>query len=332
MKNFVVSLAILHANTEEEILYTKTFNNNLNGFKSFLKFVIAMQNKYKPGPETRIWFVMESTGVYYEELAHFLKDHQFNLSVILPNKMKYFGKTLSTKSKNDKIDSRTIATYGLQKPLQNWDPGSSDMKRLRDLTRELNNLSTELTRCKNRLHAKNHSYKPDKSIIKKLKAHICFINKQISDLKKEIIELIKENEKLYRKVNNISKVKGLGAQTIIAIVSEMNEFKLVKNNRQLVSYGGLDVIENQSGTIKGKTRISKQGNSRIRSALYMPALCSIRYEPKLKLHYQRLCKRYNWKDKKKAVMAIMRKLLILIYTLWKNDTEYDPNYFCKQAI
>ena len=63
----------------------------------------------------------------------------------------------------------------------------------------------------------------------------------------------------------------------------------------------------------------------------MPALSAIRFEPKLKLHYLRLCKRYNWKDKKKAVVAIMRKLLILIYSLWKNDTVYDPNYNCKQT-
>ena len=104
---------------------------------------------------------METTGVYYEKIAYFLNDSKYNVSVVLANKMKNFGKTLTTKSKTDKIDSRTITTYGLEKQLLKWESPSEEMKQLKDLTREVNDLNKLVTMCKNKLHAKQHSYMPD---------------------------------------------------------------------------------------------------------------------------------------------------------------------------
>ena len=87
-----------------------------------------------------------------------------------------------------------------------------------------------------------------------------------------------------------------------------------------------------AGTVKGKTRISKKGNARIRSALYMPALSMIREknQPLFSL-YLRVVKR-NPKIKKKAIVAVQRKLLILIFVLWKKNQPFDPKYqWNKQA-
>ncbi len=189
-----------------------------------------------------------------------------------------------------------------------------------------------LSISKNRLHAKEHSYKPDASVIKRLTEQINFYKKQITQIKKQIEQLTKENKKIYEKIKNISVIKGLKTFSIASVVAETNEFKLIKNKRQLVSYAGLDIIRDQSGNREKKTRLSKKGNSHIRKALYMPALSSLMHEKKLRLHYERLCSRYNWKDKRRAIMAVMRKLLILIYTLWKNDSVYDPEYYKKERI
>lgn len=330
-ENFTVSQGILYQNTQSKISYTRTFKNNLNGFKAFIKFAKVLEKKYLSGPLTQLWFVMESTGVYYEKLAYFLNDQGFNVNVVLSNKMKNFGKTLSTKSRTDEIDSKTITTYGLEKPMQKWEPPSERMRRLKELTREVNDLNKILTMSKNKLSAKQHSYESNASVIKRLKEQIKFLEKQISQVKKQIEEVAKEDEKFYKKIKNISIVKGLRTFTIASVVAEMDEFKMTKNKRQLVSYVGLDLIWEQSGKKEKKRRISKRGNSHVRNALYMPALSSLQHEKKLKIHYQRLCKRYNWKDKKRAVMAVMRKLLILIYTLWKNDTVYDPEYYKRGA-
>ncbi len=98
-------------------------------------------------------------------------------------------------------------------------------------------------------------------------------------------------------------------------MAETDGFRKCTSIRKLVSYAGLDVAENQSGDKSGVARISKKGNAHIRAALYMPALCACR---------QRLNKRQ--KSKKQGVIAVMRKLLVLIYTLWKNSQEYDPDH------
>lgn len=81
----------------------------------------------------------------------------------------------------------------------------------------------------------------------------------------------------------------------------------------------------QSGKYKGKTRISKRGNTRIRQALYMPSLSATRANDPIKELYQRINER-NPGTKRKGVVAGMRKLLILTYTLWKKDEEYNRDY------
>ena len=116
----------------------------------------------------------------------------------------------------------------------------------------------------------------------------------------------------------------IGFITIIKVLTETNGFLLFNSIRQLVSYAGLDVIEKESGKYKGKTKISKKGNARIRSALYMPAMSAARNNKTLKVFYNRVNEGRT--IKKQGLIAVMRKLLILIYTLWKKEEEYIENY------
>lgn len=88
-----------------------------------------------------------------------------------------------------------------------------------------------------------------------------------------------------------------------------------------MSYAGLDVVEKQSGTsVKGRTRISKRGNSHIRRVLHFPALSAVKYASPIKSFYERV--NQNKASKLVGAIAVQRKLLILMYTIWKNDTYY----------
>ena len=93
----------------------------------------------------------------------------------------------------------------------------------------------------------------------------------------------------------------------------------------MVSYAGYDVVENQSGNRVGKTRISKKGNSHIRRILHMPSHCVITYEQK---PFIDLSHRVYEKSgiKMKAYVAVQKKLLLMIYTLWKKDQAYEAEY------
>ena len=270
---------------------------------------------------------MEATGVYYEELAYFLHHKNQTISVQLAQKIKYFAKSCNLKTKTDKVDSKMIAEFGIEKNLSGtdlWTPPSKEFKTIRDLVREQASIKKVQISAKLQLHALNSSHDANKEVIKMKEEQISFYEKQIITVKKEIDRLVELDKELSSKIKNIESVNGLGFATIITILVETNGFLLFKNIRQLVSYAGLDVIENESGKHKGKTRISKKGNARIRAALFMPAMSAIQCNKNLKTFYERVIK--GQAVKKQGVIAVMRKLLILIYTLWNKNEEYIEDY------
>jgi transposase len=119
----------------------------------------------------------------------------------------------------------------------------------------------------------------------------------------------------------LTSIPGIGLTTAIVVVAETNGFILVENERQLASYAGPDVVQRQSGLSAHATRISRRGNVRLRTALYLPAVSSLRYNPQQIAFYARL--RARQPNGKPGVIAVMRKLLVLCYSLWKNDCAYD---------
>ena len=153
---------------------------------------------------------------------------------------------------------------------------------------------------------------------------ISFYQEQLKSIEKELKVFIKANQQLSNKIKNIETIKGVGFITIVKVLAEVNGFLLFKNIRQFVSYAGLDVVEKESGNFKGKTRISKKGNARLRSVLYMPAMTAATHNNNIRTFYKRV--NTDRKIKKHGIVAVMRKLLILIYTLWKKDEPYQIDY------
>lgn len=302
---------------------TKSFKNDNKGMKEFLVWCKKRENSIAP-PTI---YVMEATGVYYENLAYFLYENGQKVSVQLAQKLTYFAKSNNLKTKTDKVDSKMIATFGMEKALgalDLWTPPSKEFKVIRDLSREHTSLKKEVAAAKSQLHAMDHAHKTYKKVITLKKQMISFYEKQLEIIEKELKRLIKADEHLNKKIQNIETVKGLGFITIIKVISEVNGFLLFTNIRQLVSYAGLDIVQKESGKYKGKTRISKKGNARIRSALYMPAVTAATHNNNLKDFYDRVNE--NGTVKKHGIVAVMRKLLILIYTLWKKDERYIVDY------
>jgi hypothetical protein len=138
-------------------------------------------------------------------------------------------------------------------------------------------------------------------------------------------ESVEHNEVLKQKVEFLCSIKGVGELTAATIIAETNGFALFENQKQLESYAGYDVIENQSGEHVGKTKISKRGNSHIRRILYMPALNVVTYQVKPFIDlYERVYPKTNLKMK--GYVAVQRKLLVMLYTLYKKNEKFDPEY------
>lgn len=275
--------------------------------------------------------VMEATGVYHESAAYFLHEKGFAVSVLLPNKTKAYAKSLNAKSKTDSIDARILAQMGLERSLEIWQPASHNMRRIKRLCRERVALQEQKTITLNQNHARSCEFEPEKNSQERATQLIKFIEKQIAEVEGNIQQAIACDKTLKEKVDRICTVKGLGWISVITIVAETDGFALFKNKGQLVSFAGYDVVQNESGSsVKGTTRISKKGNRHIRRALHFPALTAVQYEPQFKNLFTRTLEKSF--IKMKAYVAVQRKLLVLIYTLFKNDTPYDPNYCSNQVI
>ena len=185
---------------------------------------------------------------------------------------------------------------------------------------DINKIRTEL---QNHLEALAHSEITEKSIVRHYNRLIDEIDKQLAANQKAIREKIKQEPGLSERIDHIVTIKGVGFMTVVTILAETNGFALITNRKQLTRYAGLDVPAHQSGPVDPKRHISKQGNVHIRTALYFPAIVSTQYNPQMKDFYGHLCARKP-QSKMIGVTAVMRKLLLLIYSLWKSGERYDP--------
>lgn len=320
MEDFNACIKFKAVDGKVKIKGSRKFRNDYNGFSELKSWVLKREIK-----GIGVHYIMEATGTYYEDLAHYLHENGDNVFVVLPNKVKYFAKSLNLKTKTDKVDASLIAEIGMDRELTKWQPMTPEYKQLRDLCREMLSLKKEKTRAMNQLHAMNFSHNKTQSIISIKKNQIDFYQESIQQIESEIKKIIDGNQHLKHKIQKIEKVKGLGMITIVIILCETNGFQMFSCIRQVVSYAGLDVVMKESGQYKGKTRISKNGNSRIRQSLFMPALAATQYNPYIRDLYLRINER-NPEIKRKGIVAGMRKLLILIFVLWKKNEEYNPNY------
>lgn len=322
-KELVVALGRMNEELDLELYGHKSFGNNQKGFLSLLLWV-----KKQTDEATGVRFVMEATGVYHEALAYFLDDKGYKLSIILPNKISNYARTLDIKTVTDKTASEAITRFGLERKLDDWQRPKPLFKSLRQLTREKEQLIQIRTMVKNQLHAEQTEAWPNAGSISRFKTQLALLNKQEKQIKAEIAVLSKQDSQVHSSIQLISSIPGIGTLTAVTILAETNGFELIRNKRQLTSYAGLDVKEKQSGTsVKGKARISKRGNKYLRKALYMPSLTAIRHNEWFKTVYARLISKHG--IKMKSAVAIQRKLLELAYIIYKTNTPYNKDHYKK---
>lgn len=316
--NFYVSLMLFNGK-RYVIKGSRKFSNDHKGFVSFLEWT------YKRTKGEEALFVMEATGVYYEELAYYLHSEGKSVAVTLANKIKHYANSLNVKTKTDKVDAKTIAQFGLERRPDLWEPMSPELRNLRYLCRERLSLKKELTRIKNQLHALTYSHNANVMVMDLKQQHITFIDNAIEKVEKEIITLIDTDKELKEGIRKLETIPSIRKLTIITVLCETNGFWGFNSIRQVVSYAGLDVKHHQSGKYAGKSKISKQGNVHIRQCLYMPALSATMHNEPMKQLYERIIER-NPNIKRKGVVACMRKMLALVFVLWKKGEEFDPDY------
>lgn len=324
-KELVVCLGRIYDNWIPQLYAHKTFSNTTKGFLALTEWVKGLTDS-----DIAIRYVLEATGVYHESLAYYLTDQGLEVSVVLPNKISNYARSLTIKTITDKTASEAITMFGLERVLDVWKKPLPIYKVLRQLTRERNQVILERTMAKNQLHAEQTEAVPNSSSTERILKRIEFLNTQQKEITNEITALVSLDKKTVGHIQLLCSLPGIGILTAATVLAETNGFDLIRNKRQLTSYAGLDVKEKQSGTsVKGKPSISKKGNRSLRKAMHLPALTLIRHDEHFKSIFVRLVSRHG--IKMKAVVAIQRKLLELMFTLFKSGKMYQKDYLSEKV-
>jgi len=316
-----VCLMYRASDLSKKVKGSKTLSNSLAGFKDLTRWL----EKRVKDKNIDLSLVMEATGVYHEPLSYYLNQQKKDVHIVLPLKSKRYLQSLGLRSKTDKIDARGLAMMGCEQNLDLWKPASKQMLKLRSVTRQIEALKCSKTSFSNQLEGAKHTVIIDQSVIKSIEKMMTQLDKEIIKLEKSVKKTVESDELLSKKYELFKPLKGIGLMTFAVVASETDGFTLFKNQRQLVCYAGYDVVENQSGKKAGKTKISKKGNAHIRRILHMASLTAVSNGvPVLKNLQERVYKRSG--IKMKGYVAVQRKILVLIYALWKNDTVFNPDF------
>lgn len=320
------SLENVYANRSTKITASRNFKNTKTGFKQFVKWIAR-----KAPQKELVHISMEATGRYHESLAYFLFEAGYRISIVLPNKIKNFARSLNEYSKNDPLDAKLIAAYTSMHVPRVWQPASPSMRQLRELSREREQLIKMRTRSKNRLAALKTAHKPLKDTILRLKKQVTFFDRQVTQTESEMDQLRNEDEVLDRSIELLTSIPYVGNITAYTIMAETDGFALFENRNQLIKYAGLDIIEKQSGSsVRGKGRISKRGNARLRSAPY-PGLGSVSRGSGI------FSKTYNAAlerglEKKQARTAVVRQILRVAFGVFNSGEFYSEDIHRSRSL
>jgi transposase len=323
--NFDACAQSVLPNRTTEIIARYQFKNIKSGFKKFVKWL----KRHCPNSQV-VHLGMEATGTYHEQLAYHLFNAGYRVSIVLPNRIKHFARSLNEYSKTDPLDARIIADYVSMHNPKVWQPANRSMLQLRALSRERKQLIKMRTQSKNRVAALKAAHKPLRQTIVRIKKQLLFFDQQVAQIEKEMDELTQQDEQLEHSVKLLTSIPYIRKITAYAILAETNCFELFENRSQLIKYAGLDIVEKQSGTsVRGRGRISKRGNANLRSAPY-PGLGNVANGSGVFTNTY-LAALGRGLEKKQARTAVVRQLLKVAFGVHKSGLPYNEEVHLNRA-
>lgn len=293
-----------------------TFPRTPEGVETFFRWLDAQG---VDGEE--VHFVMEATGKYSKDLAEWILDKRPALAPAIanPRYTSAFTKSMGLRNKTDRVDARALGFYGVERDPRAYEVPSPEQAELRALSRHRDTLVRQRTAMKNQMSEGSDSDFVQKMQAKRLRLIDGDINRTVTEMKK----LVKKHENLKRDITLLTSIFGVAfiiAATIIAELGDLRRFTLA---RQLTAFAGMSPRQYQSGkSIHRQSRLCKQGNPHIRQCLYLSAMTAVRGDNQFSKTYKRLIA--DGKPKKVALIAIMRKLLIVMRAILINGKPYNP--------
>ena len=292
----------------------KVFANTRHGFEQLVRWLDSHQ-------VTDLHACLEATGTYGEQLALFLFEAGFMVSVANPAAVRAFANAGLSRTKTDKVDAELIARFCLAQRPAVWSPPAPELRELQALVRRLESLVEMRVAEENRLSS---GVSAD-AVKQSLEEHIAYLIEQIKQTEALIREHINNHPDLKQQSELLDSIPGIGETTAALLLAEIVNIKAYKSARQVAAYAGLVPRERRSGSsVRGRVCLSKIGNARLRKALYFPAMTALRSSDFFKAWAEPL--RMRGKSKMSVIGAAMRKLIHLAYGVIKTGKPFDPNW------
>lgn len=263
---------------------------------------------------------LESTGSYGLALASFLHGEGHLVSVVNPACIKAFADSELRRAKTDRVDAKVIARFCAAMHPAPWQPPAAELRELQALMRRVESLQQMIQQERNRLEAPGISAAVRASLERTLE----LLQEELVRLRRQIGDHLDQHPELKRRRDLLRSIPGIGETTAAWLLSEMSAIQFGRA-RQLAAYAGLVPSPRESGSsVRGRGRLSKRGNLRLRRALYWPAIVAMQHNPTLRAFAHRL--RLAGKPTMVIIAALMRKLLHIAFGVLKHGRPFDPNY------
>lgn len=287
------------------------FTNNSQGYREFTLWLTQFGDSH-------VRICMEATGSYSLGLAESLTDQGYFVSVVNPAQIHAYGKSELSRAKTDKADAKLIARYALQADLKAWVPLPKIIRDLQAMIRRIEHLLEMQQMERNRLET------ADSAIINSVNTILATLDAELEAIRKAIKAHIDNDPDLKQRSDLLNTIPGIGPATTAFLLVALSQHHGYTHANQAVAHAGLAPAIRESGQWTGKTHLAKNGDSRLRKALYMPALVAWKHNPLIKAFCERL--KANGKNGKVIVCAAMRKLIHLAFAILKSGKPFDPNY------
>jgi transposase len=282
---------------------TKQFANTKKGIGQLVRWMGQLQPKL---------IVVEATGGYEEALVLALFEAGLPVALVSPQRVRQYARAKGQLVKTDPLDAHLLAEYGKAIQPRLFVGKSEERKQLSALVGRRNQLNEMLQAEKNRLRGQTDAVR---SSLEKVMA--C-LETELKQMDQEIRTLLQQHTDLHTQEKLLRTAKSIGPVTAATLLADLPELGSL-DRQQIAALVGVAPMNADTGKKRGY-RKTKGGRPDVRRTLYMATLTGIRYNPVLKPHYQQLCKR--GKEKKVALTACMRKLLVILNAMMRDQQPF----------
>lgn len=288
------------------------FKNDETGFKKFQE-VLSKESLV----------VMEATGYYHYRFAQFLHKRGQHVSVVNPLSVKRFIQMKLAKVKTDKSDAKAICNYGLTQEVPLYNALTDVQSECFQLFRLLDSYLKKRTITKNKLHGENVLGIPSKHVYRSLNRNKKHLDVEIASIEAKLLSLVKEDQQ--EQLTLLKSIPGLGVKTALFLIVVTDGFTKFETASQLCSYVGITPTIRQSGSsVRGRSRISKVGNKKLRNLLFLCSFSACKHNKACREIYDRIVNK--GKSKKLALIAVSNKLLKQAFAIAKSERPYDETF------